>query len=142
MSAQQILAVLCILLLYNMLCLLSLLLTPSFSCCRSIELPLLSCPHRGELKNAFSLPLLEDHIELVREGRRAREAKETQRLSGKSIFPPFPMIWERFSNRLLTSQFQEMASGSGFTVVLVEVYACQESQVCVRFRAHSRVFIA
>lgn len=61
------------------------------------------------------------------------EAKATQRLSGKSIFPLYPKFWEHFSNRLLTSQFQETASGSCFTVVLVEVYACQESQVCECF---------
>lgn len=40
------------------------------------------------------------------------------------------MFWEHFSNRLLTSPLQEMGSGSCFTVVLVGVYARQESHVC------------
>lgn len=59
------------------------------------------------------------------------EGKETQTLSGKSIVPSFLMFWEHFSNRMLSSEFQETASESFST--LVEVYVCQESQECLFF---------
>lgn len=54
---------------------------------------------------------------------------------GKLYFPSLLMFWEHLSNRVLTSQFQETDSGSGFTVVVFEVYACLEPHVRVCFPA-------
>lgn len=82
---------------------------------------------------------LEEHAELVLDSERLKGLEGCQ---GKLYFPSLPMFWEHLSNRVSTSSFQERDSGSCFTAVVVEVYACREPSVCACVRARLCVFIA
>lgn len=67
-------------------------------------------------QNVFTVPPFEELVEVVLDtGCALRGCSDSETLRENLDFPLCLTFWEQFINRQLTSQFQEMASGSGFT---------------------------